>query len=837
MKFLDNVRSSLGINAERFAPLPRHQLITDGLLFTETAVEAWFKVGVQNLDTAPETMWDVSLDSVKRAMRGAVGERDCMLRVMWSEHTGDDYFQSVKDRYTTEGWGQGLEWAKAYAARVDELHLPARTVMLGVKLGIRNNAAKRLMFRAESATGHNPDPVSDAEMAKWMSEARKMSKVLGASPLAVELATAESIAWMLSRESGRAKAKIPAAGTVRGATLGHLLTSKMVPHPDHVQLLDEHGEPVLWKAILPVVAVPEELSAPGNADWLELISRITKIEEISSGYGRDFITVPVRPDVTVRFNLMGKPTSRKEVNDARKLAKEQRRSAAKGSAEEPPEDVIDSEAANAQLLTDINKTGGTFLVNQSMRVIVTGASREELEDNIDAVTAALADEDFVVARGENEQRDLWLENFPGDTLRVTDLNHIQTDNAFFGSFFWGGSRCGDEHGGMTGFVHGTTVDLFRSSISAAGERGDTTSVLYAGRSGRGKTTAMMLEILSDMMERPSWCALFDWKGDTGGASLVAKHFGVPAGVVELGAAHSGAADLFRSLPLRDAPDAVQSMLILQAKEPHLAAIAPSVSLRYATEEAEKSKNPSTWGVIQRMAKAEDPRARQFAAYLTDLAKTPIGRIVMGEPTGEAGLPSDPGLWIVQAAGLSIPSAEIPLTEWDGKQRLSVALIQGITGVALRMSSAKELRAMRKTVAVPEVHILLRATGGVNFLDQIARMGRAFNTALVYDTQDCTSVMQYPGLVEQLQGVRLFQLTTKAQQDAGAELLGLEPSPEMRVRILELGRDETDVRKIAKGRALVRDWTDQVAEVQFTFPSEQVQRLLSTDPNAEKMKEK
>ena len=279
------------------------------------------------------------------------------------------------------------------------------------------------------------------------------------------------------------------------------------------------------------------------------------------------------------------------------------------------------------------------------------------------------------------------------------------------------------------------------------------------------------------------------------------------------------------------------MLMLQAKEPHLAAIAPSASLRYATEEAEKSANPSTWGVIQRMAKAEDPRARQFADYLSDLAKTPIGRIVMGEPTGEAGLPSDPGLWIVQAAGLSIPSAEIPLSEWDGKQRLSVALIQGITGVALRLSSAKELRAMRKTVAVPEVHILLRATGGVNFLDQIARMGRAFNTALVYDTQDCTSVMQYPGLVEQLQGVRLFQLTTKAQQDAGAELLGLEPSPEMRVRILELGRDETDARKIAKGRALVRDWTDQVAEVQFTFPSEQVQRLLSTDPNAEKMKEK
>ena len=194
------------------------------------------------------------------------------------------------------------------------------------------------------------------------------------------------------------------------------------------------------------------------------------------------------------------------------------------------------------------------------------------------------------------------------------------------------------------------------------------------------------------------------------------------------------------------------------------------------------------------------------------------------------------MWIVQAAGLSLPSSEIPFSDWDAQQRLSVALIQGMTSFALAMSSSKALRAMRKTVAVPEVHILLRATGGAAFLDQIARMGRAFNTSLVYDTQDCTSILGLPGLVEQLQGVRVFQLTTKAQQDAAAELLGLEPSEQTRARILALARDETDIRKVAKGRALVRDWRDQVAEVQFTFPSRTVQALLSTDPNATKKKE-
>lgn len=835
MGFLESFRNTLGLNAERSAPMPIHELITDGLLFTQTAAEAWFTVGVQNLDTASETAWDASLDSVKRAVLLAAGERECMLRVMWSEYNGPEYVESVKDLYDSEGWGRGLEWAQAYGRKIDALNLPRRTVMLGIKLADRTSTTKRLMRRAEGATGFTPDPVPDAEIADNMVMARKMQKVLGASPLAVELASAEQIAWMLTRESGRAKAKIPARGTVRGAALGHLLSSKMVPHSDHVQLLDEHGDTVLWKAILPVVAVPEELTAPGNANWLEILSRIVKVQEVPAGYGFEFVQVPVRADVSVRFHALTRQSARKTVNSARKLAKEQRRSAAKQSAEEPPEEILEAEAANAQLLTEINK-GGTFLVEQSTRVIVTGTSRDDLEDNVEAVIAALADEDIILARGEDEQRDLWLENVPGDVRRVTDLNHIQTDNAFFGSFFWAGSQCGDEEGGMSGFVHGTTVDLFRSSVLSAGEKGDTTSVLFAGRSGRGKTTAMMLEILSNMMERPSWCAMFDWKGDTGGAALVAQRFGIPASVVELGSAHSGAADLFRSLPLEDAPDAVQSMLMLQAKEPHLAAIAPSASLRYALEEAENASTPSTWGVIQRMAKAEDPRVQQFASYLRDLSKTPIGRIVMGPPTGEVGFTADPGLRIVQAAGLSIPAADIPLTEWDGKQRLSVALIQGITGVALRMSSAKDLRSMRKAVAVPEVHILLRATGGANFLDQVARMGRAYNTSLLYDTQDCSSILALPGLVEQLHGVRLFQFVSTAQQDAGAELLGLGPSPELQARILALGLDETDSRKTAKGRALVRDSTGQVAEVQFTFPSDEVQALLSTDPNAGQKKE-
>ena len=42
MDVVGKVRNALGFNAERALPTPVHQLICDGLLFTEDHAEAWF---------------------------------------------------------------------------------------------------------------------------------------------------------------------------------------------------------------------------------------------------------------------------------------------------------------------------------------------------------------------------------------------------------------------------------------------------------------------------------------------------------------------------------------------------------------------------------------------------------------------------------------------------------------------------------------------------------------------------------------------------------------------------------------------------------------------------
>ena len=100
---------------------------------------------------------------------------------------------------------------------------------------------------------------------------------------------------------------------------------------------------------------------------------------VTDGYGIRTEEVPVRADATIRFNNLSRQSAAKMVNEARRTAKEQRQSAAKGSAEEVPEEVEEAETANARLLTQI-KRGGTFgrtvFPRDCQRLQPGGAGRE-----------------------------------------------------------------------------------------------------------------------------------------------------------------------------------------------------------------------------------------------------------------------------------------------------------------------------------------------------------------------------------------------------------------------------------------------------------------------------
>ncbi|MFG1905119.1 ATP-binding protein [Kribbella sp. NPDC048928] len=818
MKIADKLLNLVGVGRERGLPPPRLVAIADGLLVTERSAEAWFLISVANTDLATEGEQDAALDAAVSAAATILGDRLSHLKVVWGRSTGQDYIDSVNGHYRL---GDHEGWAQTRADRIDEMRMPERYVALGVHLSDRDpRATAQVRGSISDALGTTSWRVSARELAHLDERVRKLARQLGSTVWRAHTAPAEVISWLISREMHRGAVAAPRRGLITGASLARLTSGRVVPYTDHLRIYDTRGQIAAYTTVLAMTDFPEELETPGAGEWLRTLSEIKAIDD-------DGDEIDVTVEASVRFRVLTKKTARHLVDETRKSAKEQRRSAAKGTAEETADEIVETERVMREVKRDINRSGLT-LVEDHPRLLVSADTREDLEAYVDAVIAHYADRGITVAAGADEQRDLWLESLPGDQLRVPDLGHVRESTAFFGSWFWGGASIGDATGPAIGYLTGSTPGLVRFDAAAGSALGDATTTLFLGRSGRGKTTAAMMGGL-DSAFAGAWVPLLDLKGDAAGVSAVAAEYGVPTAVIEITAQFSGAADLLRVLPVDDALLQAPSQLMLLLP-PHLrgAAEAPVMA---ATRAEIQSPDPSSWGVIQRLCASDSETVRTVGFALRDLVETGLGSVVAGPPSGLSSLTTNPGLWVVQMPGLTLPSPESAPESWSPIERVGMACLRGCLAWMIRTTGRREFRGRSKVVIVPEVHLLTKTPDGASFLDYIARVGRALGASLVLDTQDPASILKLPGLVEQITTLFAFSLRSREQVDSLLELLGRPQTAPYQTLVRGINT-AANGKSIRHGHCIMRDRWDEVATVQIDIPSQRVAALLRTTPESE-----
>jgi AAA-like domain len=812
-KTKQRVLATLGLGAGRAAPPPDIHAIADGVLVTGRSVWAWYLVPTQNTDLESETARDGDLDQVVKVASEALADLDCHIKVMWGTHTGAEFLAGAGKMYRAGNWPR---WAAERAARIDALALPKRCVLIGAEVATRENVAGGKAAAAIGLTGRS---VKDADLARYTGLARRTGNRLAGARLRVTLAPAETIAWMAGRELYRGAGDAPPPGTIQGAALATLTSGRVEPYADHCRIIDGSGKVAAYVAVLAMPTFPDQMEFPGEADWLRAVSDIGFTDD----QGND---LPVVVDASVRLRALSRGEALKAVDRTRSTAKEQRQSAEKSSTGSTSQEFEETEALMEQVKVNIRHDAVT-LVEDHPRLIVRAAAYGELISYCDAVTAHYAGLGIGVVIGYDEQRDLWLEQLPGDQLRVPDLGHTREGTAFWGSAFWGGSETGDDTGPVTGFFTGSTPGLYRNDITAGSARGDATVTVYVGRAGRGKTTSMFQDELEAGF-MGAFVQHLDFKSEAGGLVDVAQEYQLPSAVISYSAEQSGAADLFQSMITKDAILPVTRQLTLVAPH-HLKANAEAAILAAANRVASQA-DPSAWAVIQDLLADQDRYRRELGGALEQIAYTPLGSAIAGQPSGTAAGGVRPGVWVTQFPGLTLPSITADESKWDLSQRVSMACVRGFTAHAVSLAGRQDLRGLRKVVAVPEVHRLTRTDDGQEFLDSMARMGRALNVALVLDTQDATGLSAIEGVVEQITTVYGFQLVSEAQQDALAALLGMRPDQQSRELIRAVGLDHN--KEIRKGHPLVRDRRDRIATVQIDLPAQAVIDALSTTPASE-----
>lgn len=821
--------AALGVGQERGAPPPRPRAIADGLLVTATHAESVYLVSTANTDMqSDERVLNTVLSTVKSAGSALEG-LDCQVKIIWGRTTGESYVEEMEStgRYTTGDWRR---WVRDRGENIDFLDMPERYVLLHVTQRKRSDAVvANAKTSTSDAFGLTTRGLTDKELAHYLSRSRSLGNRLKKASFPVELAPAELIAWEVSRESKReAQVRPPATGTITGAPLAALTRGKVVPFSDHLRAYGADGSVSAYMAVLALVEFPEEMDVPGT-DWLRELSEVTYPVDVTieTDDGPEDVSIDrfAVPEASVRFKVLRSAQSRKTMDDARTSAREQRKSAEKHSAGEPDEEILETEAHAREVKRQISREG-LKLVEMHPRIIVTGATRAELNDRVDAVTSHFEDMGITAMVGVDDQRDMWLETLPGDQQRVTDLVHVVDAEVLFGSLFWGGSAVGEDEGPCIGWLTGSTPGFPRYDIASSSRRRSSTTTAMIGLAGNGKTVSGALVALEQVF-MGGWAMLLDYKGDMSGIVDVAREYNLPNGLMTISHENAGALDMFALDDPETAREAAARQLQLLAPGGSRD-VAEVATLAATTWTAENEEVPSTYGAIQWLARHEDERWRELGEHLQRMASLKLAEPVLGKHTGsQVALPTDPGLWVVQLPGLQLPKSNKSPDQWEQNERLSLALMRSVITLALHMTSQQQYRSLPKTLMIPEVHQMLKVADGADFLDGAARMGSANGTHLVLDSQDATGIAGNEGLVEQLSTVFVFQLQSRRQQSAAAELLGMVDDSSTRRIIEDLGAEDR------KGHAIMRDYRRRTASIQWEAPTPEVLEMLNTNAYKER----
>ncbi|MEU8779914.1 ATP-binding protein [Streptomyces sp. NPDC048606] len=830
MRVLERISELVGVAGDRSASPPRYEALADGVLITSTDAWAWYVTETSNSDLMGEAERDAEQARAEVALTSILAGMDVHLKVLWAPYSADDYRAEGADMYVSGRWE---EWIEDRAKRLDQISLPIRHTLIGIRLGARQVPAGRKLTEAVGVAARG---VPTRELAHWHAAARRLGRRLEASPWRCAQAPVEMLAWMIAREQHRGAAAPTGGSVVSGATLAALTQGRVLPYADHLRMTDAHGGTAAWVSVLVMTGFPEQMVTPGPGEWLRTLAEVAYLPPDAAGDPEDVADVAARltavsPEASVRLKVLPKRVAIGRTDEAARMVREQTRSATSHAVGDPGRVITDAGHAMADLRANLEREEMSLVEDHPRVVVSSTLGLEDLRARVDATIAHYGDLGITVQPGVDEQRALWLEALPGDRLRVPDLGHVRDTRALAGAWWWGGARVGDTSGPVIGYLTGSTPGVVRLSPLPNGR--DATTVAFLGRSGRGKSTAGMIMALEAAMSG-AWVLALDFKGDLAGLAHAAERYGLPSRLVQMNRAHAGSADLLSLLGTagRDAARAEVPSQLSLVTPAHLRAAGAEVALQAATNAViDSSSAPATWQVVQHLRDSADPLARATGEALAELSLTPHGSLFMGRPEAGAASPltTRPGLSVVQLPGLTLPRAGEDRERWTSVQALSVAVMHSCLAFGITTAGRPDLRTLAKMILVPEVHVLTGTSEGRHFLDYMARVARALSVWLGLDTQDATGLLMLPGVIEQLAVVVGFQLTSAPQQDALAELLGLPVGPESRERIRALADGDGD--QIRHGHSIIRDPRFGAAQVQWDIPTAELADILDTAPRA------
>jgi hypothetical protein len=732
----------------------------------------------------------------------------------WWAHQLDERVQRQRP---APGWANYRDAMKRHLADQEYLN---KEVYLLIDLGQRKASIKnqgldllgpvrKLISATETALDMEDFAVAESELEHFRARAKDIQRSLGQSQIQAVPAHPNTVAWLAMRplypdmvtpSPTSVDRMVWGPGEIQSLAEGFIENKRR--HLEITQVDWETGQEVTgYTATLCFSRFPDVLSFPDQEPWMHFASALA---------------FPV--DLSSRFTLV--PAARVAKDVGRKLleVKDQAHHIGETGAAVPIEVMEQYEKATA-LEYIISRDRQPWVYGRH-RLRVSASSQEELTARVKKTIEHYRDLGIDVVWPSGDQLDLLCEAMPADRVRGKAYFQRQELHLIGGGMPTAAAEVGDrtfKGAGWLGPSIGETTSRVRTIVNfsphVAMARNSPPGVAITGAPGGGKSF-LAFTLAYQMAMQGVWTIYIDPKAD---AKPMANLPGLGAAKeFDLREGNDGMLD-----PFTLADDVNQAALLaletvrlmLGGKMSPEREEALITALNIVAAEA----TPSLGRVVDILqANTESAEARSLGLTLDMMRKLPFARLCFSARAGEAIRPQD-GLTVITLLGLELPTADMSHDDYSYENRLAVSVMYLLTRYARSLMLSLD-KNQPKAICIDEAWAITSTPQGAKLIPEVARMGRAHNTALVLVTQNAADLMK-ESVTNSISTVFAFRSTINDEIDSVLKLLNAEVHEGHR----------TTVRELYNGECLMRDVDGRIARVQIDSWNQDLFEAFNTNP--------
>lgn len=476
---------------------------------------------------------------------------------------------------------------------------------------------------------------------------------------------------------------------------------------------------------------------------------------------------------------------------------------------------LDLQVLGRDVIADLMSSEHPPSVEASLTLAIGAGTLPELRRRINATREIYTG--VVMHHPTAIQEQLYYECLPRTGGRVVHRYREMMNARVLGGLMPTATRHVGSHRGI---YHAYTVAAgmpaspVKIDVTAASRDNLPTSWFFGGRMGSGKTSGAQIVALGAAM-RSSDVITVDPKPDHNICALPMLKGRTRVVSLEADERYRGELD-----PLTWSPRGLREGIAVS----YLLEVLPESTAKgdWETEIAGAVKDvAATDGGLLKVLdvlRAGNAAAVEAARRLTSFSQSGLGILAFGDGARSRGELAQ--VTTFRMPGIELPDAALERSAYERDDLLAVATFKLFT--AKIMGLATRDRKKHKVVIFDEAWALLGTQRGRAMLNKLIRYGRTFDITVIL----CSQTIVELGALEDLIGMRVvFGVETTAEAQRGLKMVGADPDDDALVAML------TDKDVFRAGRALLRDLSGNVADVQFDAVDPVILAYLDTSPNA------